>query len=279
MRCAFAFAFSAPVVVVHPFARERRRGRDSQRHRRFLRHASATSADTDDEWRPTETDYDAQKRKRLSWMPRLWTNDAAKHRTEDALGWQKERQERMAKLETVRFGAGAFVGEGVEIFAEPGRNVVVGEGSAIAAYGFIHGPCAIGSNVSINARCHIEGGSVGISIGDDTRIGPFFNAYAFDHIFEDPNTPVRLQGVTSRGIIIGKDVWIGANVSVTDGVTIGDHSVVGIGTVVTRDVEPYAVVAGNPARVIKYRRRPKAPDRPRPSSSSPDPSSPKGITR
>lgn len=212
-------------------------------------------------------------------MPRLWTNDAAKHRTEDALGWQKERQERMGKLETVRFGAGAFVGEGVEIFAEPGRNVVVGEGSAIAAYGFIHGPCAIGSNVSINARCHIEGGSVGISIGDDTRIGPFFNAYAFDHIFEDPNTPVRLQGVTSRGIIIGKDVWIGANVSVTDGVTIGDHSVVGIGTVVTRDVEPYAVVAGNPARVIKYRRRPKAPDRPRPSSSSPDPSSPKGITR
>jgi len=276
MRCAFASAFNAPVFVVHPFAREHRRGRDSHRHGRFSRRASATSANEADEWRPTETDYDAQKRKRLSWMPRLWTNDAVKHRTEDALRWQKERQELMAKLETVRFGAGAFVGEGVEIFAEPGRNVVVGEGSAIAAYGFIHGPCAIGSNVSINARCHIEGGSVGISIGDDTRIGPFFNAYAFDHIFEDPNTPVRLQGVTSRGIIIGKDVWIGANVSVTDGVTIGDHSVVGIGTVVTRDVEPYAVVAGNPARVIKYRRRPKAQDRPRPS---PDPSSPKGITR
>ena len=200
-------------------------------------------------------DYTAQKRKRLSWMPRLLENNPEKHRTADVEAWQRETQSRMSSLETVRFGVRCFVGEGVEIIAERGRDVEIGDGSSVAAHGFIHGPCEIGTNVSVNSRCHIEGGSAGVRIGDDTRIGPNFSAFAFDHVFEDATKPIREQGVTSEGIKIGRDVWIGANVSVVDGVTIGDHSVVGIGAVVTRDVEPWSVVAGNPARVIRYRKR------------------------
>ncbi len=211
--------------------------------------------------------YDSQKRNRLSWMPRLLANDSRKHRTADVERWQRQVQERIASDETVRFGERCFVGHGVEIFAEPGRDVVFADDVAIAAECFIHGPCAFGANVSVNARCHIEGGAVGVTIGRDTRIGPGFSAFAFNHVFDDPNAPIREQGVTSEGITIGEDVWIGANVSVTDGVDIGSHSVIGIGSVVTRDVEPWAVVAGNPARVIRYRQRPKAPTQPRPTDA------------
>jgi acetyltransferase-like isoleucine patch superfamily enzyme len=201
-------------------------------------------------------DFAPQKRKRLSWMPRLLENDRAKHNTEDVSTWQRERQAYLSSVETVRFGDGCFVGDGTEIFAERGRAVTLGDGSRVAANCFIHGPCDIGSRTSVNAGCHIEGGSAGVKIGDDTRIGPNFSAFAFNHVFEDATKPIREQGVTSEGIVIGVDCWLGANVSVTDGVTIGDHAVVGIGSVVTKDVEPWSVVAGNPARVIRHRKRP-----------------------
>jgi acetyltransferase-like isoleucine patch superfamily enzyme len=65
---------------------------------------------------------------------------------------------------------------------------------------------------------------------------------------------VREQPVTSRGVRIGRDVWIGANACITDGVTIGDHAVVGMGAVVTRDVPEWAIVGGSPARIIGDRR-------------------------
>ena len=201
-------------------------------------------------------DFTAQKRKRVSFMPRLLDNNRAKHLTSDIQTWQRNVQRDISAVETVRFGDDCFVGEGTEIFAEPGRDVALGDGARVAARCFIHGPCAIAARASLNANAHIEGGAVGVTIGDDTRIGPRFSAFAFNHVFDDPETNIREQGVTSQGITIGKDVWIGASVCVTDGVHIGDHSVVGMGSVVTRDVEPYAVVAGNPARVIRYRKRP-----------------------
>jgi acetyltransferase-like isoleucine patch superfamily enzyme len=64
---------------------------------------------------------------------------------------------------------------------------------------------------------------------------------------------VREQPVSFRGIRIGRDVWIGANVGVVDGVTIGDGAVVGMGSVVTADIPAFAIVAGNPARLIRMR--------------------------
>ena len=61
---------------------------------------------------------------------------------------------------------------------------------------------------------------------------------------------MREQPVTSRGIVLGADVWVGANAGITDGVTVGDHAVIAMGAVVTKDVPAWAVVAGVPARVI-----------------------------
>jgi acetyltransferase-like isoleucine patch superfamily enzyme len=77
--------------------------------------------------------------------------------------------------------------------------------------------------------------------------------YAFDHGL-DPDRDIRDQPVTSRGIVVGEDVWIGANAGVTDGVAVGDHAVVAMGAVVTKDVPAWAMVGGVPARVLGDRR-------------------------
>jgi acetyltransferase-like isoleucine patch superfamily enzyme len=79
---------------------------------------------------------------------------------------------------------------------------------------------------------------------------------AENHNFQDPSRSVNTQGVSNQGIRIGNDVWIGACVTILDGVTIGDHSILAAGAVVNKDVAPYEIVAGIPAKRIRYRERP-----------------------
>ncbi|WP_349239785.1 acyltransferase [Patulibacter sp. SYSU D01012] len=76
-----------------------------------------------------------------------------------------------------------------------------------------------------------------------------------DHRFDDPETPVPWQGFTTKGpTVLGDNVWLGANVVVTSGVTIGRRSVVGANSVVTTDIPPWSVAAGVPARVLRTHR-------------------------
>lgn len=73
-----------------------------------------------------------------------------------------------------------------------------------------------------------------------------------DHRFDDPETPVPWQGFTSKGpTVVGDNVWCGANVVVTSGVTIGERAVIGANSVVTRDVPAHSIAVGAPARVVK----------------------------
>ena len=201
---------------------------------------------------PTKStiDYEPQKRHRMAWMH--WLHDIPKHAAW-ARAWQRHVQATLSALETVRFGDECFVAENAHIFAEPGRDIAVGDGTHIGADVFVHGPVTFGKNVALNARCHIDGGRAGVVIGDDTRIGPECRLFAFNHSFA-PDALVREQPTTSEGIVVGRDVWLGASVCVTDGVRIGDHAVVGMGAVVTKDVPEWAVAAGNPARVVGDRR-------------------------
>jgi acetyltransferase-like isoleucine patch superfamily enzyme len=186
-------------------------------------------------------------------MPWLYFVLKDRHR-EWAVAWQEEVQERLRCLETVEIGPGCFVAPEARIFGEPGRGVVLGEGCAVAAEAFLHGPITLGRDVSVNARASLDGGARGITVGDGTRIASGAVLYAFDHGMA-PDRQVKDQPVRSRGIRVGSDVWIGANAGVTDGVTIGDHAVVGMGAVVTRDVPPWAVVGGVPARIVGDRRK------------------------
>lgn len=196
--------------------------------------------------------YREQHKQRLSHMPWLYFALKDRHRAW-ALAWQEEVQERFRDLETIAIEAGAFIAPEARLFGEPGRGIQVGAGCAIAAEVFMHGPITLGRDVSINLRACLDGGAKGIVIGDGTRIAAGTVMFAFDHGL-DPERAVKDQPVTSKGITIGADVWIGANAGITDGVTIGDHAVVGMGAVVTRDVPPWTIVAGVPARPIGDRR-------------------------
>ena len=93
----------------------------------------------------------------------------------------------------------------------------------------------------------------GLEIGADTQIGFESILLTSSHRFEDMARPVADQGMTQRTIRIGDDVWLGTRVIVLPGVTIGDHAIVGAGSVVTGDIPANAIAAGNPARILRQR--------------------------
>jgi maltose O-acetyltransferase len=107
---------------------------------------------------------------------------------------------------------------------------------------------SLGRGVFVNYDC-VFLDTMPITIGDGTQIGPAVQIYAADH----PREPdLRRQALEfSRPVAIGANVWIGGGAILCPGVTVGDDSVVGAGSVVTRDIPPSVVAAGNPCRVIR----------------------------
>jgi acetyltransferase-like isoleucine patch superfamily enzyme len=166
--------------------------------------------------------------------------------------WQAEFQAYISAMETVMIGKNCFIAPEAQLFAEPGRPIILGDNSYIAADSVIHGPVEIGSNVSINHHVTLDGGRKGIKIGNHSRIAAYVSAYAFNHGMAADQI-IAEQAVTSQGITIGEDVWIGTQVCIRDGINIGDKAVVGMGSVVTKDVAAFSKVAGNPANIIGQR--------------------------
>lgn len=105
----------------------------------------------------------------------------------------------------------------------------------------------VGRNVFVNQNCTFYDLG-GLDIGDDVMIGPNVSIITSGHPVEPSR---RRDGVTARPVMIGKNVWIAAGVTIIGGVTIGENSVVAAGSVVTRDVPPNTLVGGNPARIIR----------------------------
>ncbi|MDQ0969211.1 acetyltransferase-like isoleucine patch superfamily enzyme [Flavobacterium sp. W4I14] len=92
-----------------------------------------------------------------------------------------------------------------------------------------------------------------ITIEDDVLIGCGVHIYVENHCFDDPNLPIIMQGHSqAKKVVLKKGCWIGANVIILPGVTIGESSVVGAGSVVTKSVPAHSVAVGNPAKVIKH---------------------------
>lgn len=122
----------------------------------------------------------------------------------------------------------------------------MGEGSRVMAplTGVRFHEVKIGKNVIVMNGCLMMAAG-GINIGDETQIAANVQLISNNHDLEDRNV------ITCKPVNIGKRVWIGAGATILPGVTIGDNSVVGAGSVVTKDIPADTIVAGNPARFIK----------------------------
>lgn len=110
----------------------------------------------------------------------------------------------------------------------------------------------IGDNVKLNQGVYLSGYG-GIEIGDDVRVGANTIILSSDHSFDKKDIPIYKQKLKTAKVIIGRDVFIGCNVTILAGVKIGEGAVIAAGSVVTKDVVEYTVVAGVPAKKIKNR--------------------------
>lgn len=171
-----------------------------------------------------------------------------KRTPEDTLYSRKHKQRLLAEHYGAVFGKNCYVADDAQVHPD---ELVVGDNTEIAGGAIVRGWVTIGANCSVNPYACISGR---VTIGNEVRIASLASIIGFDHAFDSLDRPIYLQGEVYRGITIGDDVWIGANAVVLDGVTIGAHSVIGAGAVVTRDVDEYSVMVGNPARRLYDRR-------------------------
>ncbi|MDR0981656.1 MAG: acyltransferase [Culturomica sp.] len=136
-----------------------------------------------------------------------------------------------------------------------GNNVTIKDHTIIECSGvmrYLGEGLIIGDNVGISQYCFIAVRG-NISIGSNTIIGPGVSIFAENHNCSRTDIPIVEQGETRGDVTIGSDVWIGTRCTILSGVTIGDHSIIAAGSVVTKEVPPYAVVGGVPAKIVKMR--------------------------
>lgn len=138
---------------------------------------------------------------------------------------------------------GIQCGEGVSF----GRNTTMIVSGSLRQMGL---GIKIGNNVGLGT-CGHYGGAGGVEIGDDTIIGNYVSIHPENHIFTDTRIPIREQGVTHKGIKIGKGCWIGAKTTILDGTIIGNGSVVAAGAVVSGKFPNNVIIGGVPAKIIK----------------------------
>lgn len=138
-----------------------------------------------------------------------------------------------------------------------GENVSIGQNALIRPSDYygrnIGAGLEIGDNSNIGPFNYV-GCSGKITIGNNVMVGPRVSFFAENHVFASTEVSMKSQGVETGTITIGDDCWIASNSVVLSNVTIGEGSVVASGSVVTKDVPPYSIVAGIPAKVIKSRK-------------------------
>jgi len=134
------------------------------------------------------------------------------------------------------------------IFRKCGQDVNI-ERHAYFGYG---SNIVIGDHSGIGVSARIMGGGE-VFIGDNVMMGPDVVILTLDHNFDNTAVPMNTQGYLISPVTIEDDVWIGMRALIVPGVKIGKGSIVAAGSVVTKDISPYTIVGGNPARVIRKR--------------------------
>jgi maltose O-acetyltransferase len=113
--------------------------------------------------------------------------------------------------------------------------------------------CDYGSNIRLGRRCYFNFNCVvldvcPVTVSDHTLFGPAVQIYTASHPLD---AELRRSQEFGKPVVIGSDVWVGGGAIILPGVTVGSRSVIGAGSVVTRDIPPGVLAAGNPARVIR----------------------------
>lgn len=116
-----------------------------------------------------------------------------------------------------------------------------------------HGSILIGENSSIGAFNYIDGNG-DVEIGNNVRIGPHCAIYSANHTFDDIDNPIANQPLNYSRVIIEDNVWIGSHSVILAGVKVGTGAVIAAGSVVNKNVEPFTMVAGVPAKLTKKRK-------------------------
>lgn len=151
----------------------------------------------------------------------------------------------MSEVHTLAHVAdGVVVGEGTRIwqYVVVLKGARIGTGCNLCAHTFVEGDVIVGNNVTLKSGVFLWDGT---RIEDDVFIGP--NAtFTNDKMPRSKEYPEKFSGITVR-----RGASIGANATILPGVIIGEYSMIGAGAVVTKDVEPYCVVVGNPATVVR----------------------------
>jgi len=148
-------------------------------------------------------------------------------------------------------GRGSKIYHSVRMDTPPYRKFSLGKRSVIESYACINnavGDVVIGEHTRIGLHCTVIGP---VTIGSHVNLAQGIVTTALNHNFEDTSLRIDEQGVSTKPVVIGDDVWIGANAVILPGVTIGNHVVVAAGAVVTKDVPDNCIVAGVPAKILK----------------------------
>lgn len=151
----------------------------------------------------------------------------------------------------IKRGKGSIIRRNARLDLNAGNKLIIGDRTIIENHVILNngiGDIEIGNNTMITSRGMILGP---VLIGNNVVLGIGSQVLGLTHDFEDIEIPIKDQGVSGTKVIIEDDVWIGGNCVIIQGIKIGKHSLVAAGSVVTKDVEPYTIVAGNPARPIK----------------------------
>ena len=166
---------------------------------------------------------------------------------------QPERQAAIVDRHGATLGERVFLAQDASIACE---SLTIGDRTYVAKGCVLRDRITMGEDCTLNPYVTLAGR---VTLGDGVRIASYAAIYGFNHVFDDLEIPIWWQGLDEQGITVEDDVWVGTHVVICDGVTVGAHSVLAAGSVVTKDVPPYSVVGGVPARVLYDRR-----DRPRP---------------
>ncbi len=137
----------------------------------------------------------------------------------------------------------------IDVF--PWNDFVLGKDSTIEDFATVNngaGPVYIGERSRIGLSCTVIGP---VTIGNDIMLAQNIVLSGLNHSYEDLTKPISHQKQTTSMIKVEDEVWIGANAVIVAGVTVGKHSVIAAGSIVTKDVPPFSIVAGNPAKVLK----------------------------